>query len=850
VALYLDSTAVAGNSAPLDLVQAGKYFISIMADSTSKATIKLIFDDSLTQIVANTTMVVCQGPGTLGNLHKANGPILTWERDLTFVSGTAAASVHTNGTTTFKEIELKPVEILDDSSGATAVQYISLFGDTVSDQAADLNYSMEWFTESTTFGFKKLSGFSLPSTTLTVKIHDTIDNVLDDTTVGDYVTLIIATGDKYLFPQGFPDIFSGSYRVLTKSNAGSYDIITIDVPPSRDSYLKTTTSALSLSAMSCCVNLNKLIVTTSDGFEMPLRSRSGSAFTNVVPTTGQKCFANIRGVDYNSTCFQLSGWYANENGTQNVGSAVLDYTNFLTGTPPVIDYSKITGIEYASVLVSATKYPVPAPVKVGLAESLTDLALPMFSRDSLLTDVPLVQVGKRIVACINSTEMSKAIYGMYSSLWSGPLDALLECAPNEILLLGMNKDHTKYNLFPYPAFSAGGADFNWSCTGTGTEEFFDITKYDPSTEVVETVTVGTSFNENGSFFSDDKPNMITWTSSLNDMLGASVPQFEQGNMFELNTEDDSEILGGAVFQNALIVSKKNSLWHGTFDDDGSINFQRLQSPVGSYSHNNMPTTASIMYFIHPSGVYSYSNEGVLPVLKLNQLFQDKVSKNPDLLARTAGYVDRMSKQVYLGTPYLSDFIDNVGEVDGQFNYAYNDGVLGWQVNIGIDAYKWVIRNNQSFFASSRGRVFKMRTEPYLTKFRDGEDAIGSALVTRFLTGGETARFKFLRNVLFQFGGTSTFDFSTYYAVNYAPARTALETYPISGEVIEDGAKWYGNEKLLRSLRETLAQRVQSISFTLTEGSIDTDCPIYTVAVEGFETNTRLVRQKATPGERT
>lgn len=847
VAFYLDTTATTGNTASLELVQAGKYFISIITDSTSKATIKLIWDDSLTQLVPDTTMVVCQGPGTLGNLHKANGPILSWDRDLTFMTGSDAASVHKVGTTTFKEIELKPVEILDDSSGATAVQYISLFGDTVSDQPEDLNYSMEWFTESTTFGFKKLSGFSLPSTTMTVKIHDTIDNVLDDTTVGDYVTFVIATGDKYQFPQGFPDISSGSYRVLTKTNAGSYDIITIDVPPSTNSYLKTTTSAISLGSMSCCVNLNKLIVATSDGFEIPLRSRSGTTFTNVVPTAGQKCFLNLRGVDYNSTCFQLSGWYENEAGTNG---ATLDYTNYLTGTPPDIDYSKITGIEYASVLMSATKYPVPAPVKVGLAESLTDLALPMFSRDSLLTDVPLVQVGKRIVSCINSTEMSKTIYGMYGSLWSGPLGSIIQCSPNEILLLCMNKDHTKYNLFPYPAYSADGADFNWSCTGTGSEEYFDITKYDPKTSKVETVTVGTSFNENGSFFSDDKPNMIAWTSSLNDTLATNVPQFEQGNVYALNTEDDSEILGAAPYQNALIVSKKNSMWRGLFADDGSVSFQKIQSPTGSYSHNNMPTTDNFMYFIHPSGVFALKDGyEAKPVGKLDGLFRDKVSKSSYLLQRTAGYVDTVSKQVYIGTPYLSEFIDNVAAVDGQFNYAY-DEIFGWQVNIGIDAYKWCSFDSQYFFASSRGRVYKMRTEQHLTQYRDGEDAIGSALVTRFLSAGEATRFKFWRNVLFQFGGTSNFTFSTYYATNYAPARTAMETYPVTGEVLENGAKWFGNERLLRTLRETFAQRVQSISFTLTEGSIDTDCPIYTVAVEGFETNTRLVRQKATSGDRT
>lgn len=849
VAFYRE-TALTNNLATADSVQQGNYFISITTDSSNKATIKLVYIDTLSDIVPDASVVVLHGPGTLGNLHRANdSTILSWDRDLIFLSGSTGASSFIIGTTTYQEISLTPIEVVEAAAGGVSTSAYDVFGDNVANDAADLTYGIKVFLGQTALGFKQLYGFSLPSTTMTVKIHQNIENTLDDTTVGDYVTFVLASEDRYQFPAGFPDISEGSFRVLSQGNAANYDYITIEVPYSKSTYVSSSISTIGLGSKSCCVNLNLLIKSTSDGFEMPLRSRSGTVFSNAVPTTGYKCFVNIRGVDFGSTNYKLSGWYVNENGTQNVGAISLDYTNFLTGTGPTIDYSKISGVEFASVIVSSTYWPVPVPKQLGLAESLTDLALPMFSRDSLLTDVPLVQVGKRIVECINSTEIGIHQYGLQTSLWSGPAKSIIECAPNEIIILSMNREADKYRIYPFPSYY--GVDFVWFSEGSGYEEFFDITRYNANTEIVETVTVGTDFVKSGKFFSDDKPNTLMWTSSLTDSsLGSSIPQFEQGNVYALNTEDDSEILGAAPYQNALIVSKKNSMWRGLFADDGSVSFQKIQSPTGSYSHNNMPTTDSFMYFIHPSGVFALKDGyEAKPVGKLDGLFRDKVSKSSYLLQRTAGYVDTVSKQVYIGTPYLSEFIDNVAAVDGQFNYAY-DEIFGWQVNIGIDAYKWCSFDSQYFFASSRGRVYKMRTEQHLTQYRDGEDAIGSALVTRFLSAGEATRFKFWRNVLFQFGGTSNFTFSTYYATNYAPARTAMETYPVTGEVLENGAKWFGNERLLRTLRETFAQRVQSISFTLTEGSIDTDCPIYTVAVEGFETNTRLVRQKATSGDRT
>jgi hypothetical protein len=831
-------------------------FLTVAGGTDGKATVTLLYKDSVypsLNYVFGYPPVIISGPGTFGGLKwSPSGKILDFDSDLEWYyseygdSTTTYSDPATGTLTKYKQIVLKAVREVNGVS-----TYPDLYT-TPGTLVTEDEYDMEFFTDiSGNLTGNSVTGFSTRATTMTIRIPTAATSVFSSTSAGEYVTFVLSDNDASNLPPSFPDIRSGSFRVLSRITDGSDYEVVVEIPPNKYPRKLTSNVTMTFSPDSYCVNLNKLFIGTSTGFQLPLRSRSGVTFSPATLAADKKVFVCVRGVDFSSANLSLSGWFNTETSTAT------NFSNLRVGyditTTMSIDYSRISGIKYTSVLVSDTKYPIPAPLKLGAAESLVDLALPLFSKDPLLTALGLTQVTRRMMSCVNSTELSRFMHAVSGAMWGDPDSpssaAYIPCEANEIVLLLTNRDTNKYFLSPRPKLDE--QDFRVSCPGpVSSFPYYSITRYSPTLNTIGVVDVGGIFGENCDFFSNDLPNTVVWTSTQRETGGTRVTQFEVAYRKDLGSDDDSEIIGGTVFQNTLIISKKNSLWRGSFDDSGDLILQRIQSPVGAYGHNNIPAALSNFYFIHPTGVYVSDGNSVDPIFKLNSLFTNNVDVDARKLSRTSGYVDHTMKQIYVGTPYRSSFVENVAEVDGQFNYSYTDGVFGWQVNVGLDAYKWASRSNKFYFASSRGRVFKIRNEQALTRYRDGEDAIGMAVATRFAADGDIARFKFLRNVLFQIAGTSNFQLNAYYSTNYDTTLTPMETYPISGEVLANGAKWYGNQKLLRSLRETLAKRVQSISFTLTEGSIDSDCPIYMVAIEGFQTNTRLVRQKSTPGERT
>jgi hypothetical protein len=210
-------------------------------------------------------------------------------------------------------------------------------------------------------------------------------------------------------------------------------------------------------------------------------------------------------------------------------------------------------------------------------------------------------------------------------------------------------------------------------------------------------------------------------------------------------------------------------------------------------------------------------------------------------------------------PYSSEFSSQVDAVDGQFVYSYNDQVLGWGINNHIDAVAFARVDNQTFFGSTRGRVYRMRTETGLTKYRDGNDAIPFMLQTRYLpalgqqdTSGaaiessdQLTKFKFLRNVLFQFGADTDYDTQVYYSLDYKEARVPLSLTQIRGTQTIAGQKVLGNDRFVKALRNTIGIRAAQISFTLFDNSLDSDSAVYSISVEGWVTNTRLVPQPET-----
>lgn len=801
---------------------------------------------------------IINGPSTLGNIRKAGTTkILSFDSDLTFITEAVITGTVSVGTRTYKSIRLFPITFTLDATGAYAAQKYEVVADEIMDLGA-FSYSMTIYERAALTSPVTFSGFTLPSTTLTV-YHTTlrIDTLF---AVDDYAIVELSDGDQKRIPQGFPKLMPGAFRVKSVGNTGggSPYYITIDVPYSPEFRSATTaTTSIELDEYSYIVNAKKIIYLTSGNIRVyvgtgaqPYQSLTRS-LTVGNAAQAYASFLLLRGADFTSADVGLSGYY------WRVGGDSSGYATLRTNLT-AIDYSKITGIRYSSftnVSTSSTYgIPVPCPISLGLADSLLDLALPIFSKTPLLVDVGLVQVGKRITGAINSL-YNHFFYAYNDSYPAG----LMEAEPNEIIISANTSvlnyitdiytGYSQYNPFRWTQY-----DFWYSAAfvSLATDAFYQSTQFvndGTGTYKTRKVIFGkhhTSSSTSGTSILDNYPNRIQWTDARSEtVISPNIPMFGEGNYYDLDTQDDSEILGASSFQNTLIVQKKNSLWRGTFDNYGDLTFQRIQSPVGGYGHNNMPSTLSYMYFINPEGVYYTDGNAVEPVLKLNKLFEDRVNKSQYLLSRTAGFADQKNKQLYVGTPYVSNYITDTADIDGQFNYCYNDGVMGWQVNKGFDAYKWTSINGEYYFASSRGRVYRLRSEPFLSRYRDGEEAVPFAMLTRYLTADEGVNFKFWRNVLFQFGTTSDFTMNVSYQIDFKSTTYPLETYPITGAETVAGAKWYGNDRVMKAIRETFGQRVAQVSFLFTEATIDTDCPIYSVQVQGMLTNTRLVPQKNT-----
>jgi hypothetical protein len=231
------------------------------------------------------------------------------------------------------------------------------------------------------------------------------------------------------------------------------------------------------------------------------------------------------------------------------------------------------------------------------------------------------------------------------------------------------------------------------------------------------------------------------------------------------------------------------------------------------------------------------------VLKVNRQIQENTNIDQYLLNKCAGYSDMSKKIIHIGAPYISKYNETISEIEGTFDYCYNDGVLGWGTSCRIPALKYAIANRNFFFISSLGGIHRIRDEQALSKFRDGEAPINLELKTRYLDGSEVQRYKFWRNVLFNFGDTSNYNAETYYSIDYKSLEYPLEIYTIVGAETYKGVSVQGSTQLLKILRETIAQRIFTISFRVSEHSVDTDMAIYKITCEGWLANTRLVSQK-------
>ena len=796
--------------------------------------------------------LVIQGPGTLGNLKDAgdSSKILRWESDLTWkISGAVQSRKLGAGDVAYSAYALTPLKLVQNAVTFVAEPCV-LKGEMASAQTAQTTpYSMEVFiAQSESFDGNVSSAvtkFSTPSTGISITGAGFGPASI---AVGEYV--LVDVGESYLSAvrDDFPQI-TGAKKV-TAIGAGS---ITIEVLPTEALFRPAAATTLVLTNTGAGDNINRIVNLTKTFVDQG----NGSVRINALHSLGTKTdldvFLMTRGTGLQDSFYPLCGWFQMDSGTDT--NQFLLVKKALPTLGGSFDVSKISGLKSSFYLYSLSSdplhfsrlIPVPVPAKAGLPETGLDAAISIFTANLGATGTPYVQVTKRFAMAMAQVMRDRFFPSFVSQ---NGLGVLLE--PNEVMFINANRLYgNQYNFAPIK-IPAEITFWEIPSSATYVPGVCTLGGYFPSTARIESDIspsrdLGMT-NVRVQYREDSYGTRFHWTDVQTDTQASTLVQtFREGFRKDLDTEDDTDIQGAVPFQNTLLVFKENSIWRVTFRDDNSVETQRVQSTVGSYSHYNLPATLDKAYFVHTTGVYSTDGNTADHIFKLNRFFDEKVIKNKDLLRMTAGHVDHDKKKLQIGVPYLSSYSDRVSEVDGQFAYSYNDGVLGWSVNTHIDALKYFMHNNGEYFLSDRGLVCRMRDEGTLEDYRDLDDPIPFVLKTRYTNSNESARFKFYRNVLFKLGYDTKDNFSVWYLRDYKEIPIALDTYPMENYRMEGNVQVYGNGKFLKTLRETLAQRVDSMSFLLTENSRNTDASIYAIQVEGMLLNSRLFSQKNSPG---
>jgi hypothetical protein len=846
----------------------------------------LYFSSAASGVIASilNLELVIHGPGTLGGYKADNDTeIKTWERDLTFKAA-AASSTAIRGTATFATLEITPVKLIKGATFiAPNVSSSEKLGTVIYDPISP-GYSMAIYTYNSPGGVGTskevtvVSGFSTPSTVMTIN-SNTVSSIC---AVGDFITLNISDADSKLIPPDFPPL-----RIPLEVLTVATNSLTVAVINSFETF--TQLLATTLTFASSYVSSTRNMFTTSATGDLPNTGFFGIDGTiSFLSNTSiyRQAFLIVRGRDYNSVNFDLSGWYTVVLASAGRISLIPKFTASLENTLNFTKHVSDVTESYLLVAKDDGVVPIPVPYKLGLAESLSDLALPYFTTNPLLTNNPLVQISKRFSAAlgavsfrgqeIDGTGRGWNVLGGYGSDSGFGFDVpgnaffavSLESANNAKM---RTYEPNSATTTPHPY----SGDKNSIAYFDGTLETFDqpmfrfrgeATSYkinaairDSSRNYSVDVTVPAAAYGLLTFTYrvDNFPNAFVWSGTIASAVVSNlIPTFKENAYHDLGSQDGTQLTGGTPFQNSALMFKSNSVYAVTFGENLlDYNVRRLQTTVGAFSHHNLPVTDSYCYFLHDTGPHYTDGTNVEPMFKLNKVFDNYTIKDRGLFTLAAGYTDTYSKNVYLGAPYVSPYSSSITNPDAQYNYSYNDGVLGWQVNTRIDSLKWVERDGRYYFASTRGFVGKMRTETELTRFNDYDSPIPFALRTRYtpnaptqeMTSGTGAnvKFKFWRNAIFQFGNTSDFSMAVYYMENYKTAEMPLETYNIVGADSDGSNPVYGTDRYVKTLRDTLGKRTAQIAFVLREESADTDCPIYHVSVEGLLLNTRLIPQKAT-----
>ena len=815
----------------------GLMFISVAGESI-RLYIKLTSPAYVLNQFQGKSLVI-HGPGTLGNIVKTGqNRQLSWDTDLLFYSG--GAELADAGVAGFVYYKLVPKAITVDPADVTkyVLSDFPYTADAAGIVASQKNYTLQIFEAITDAAHKvgTIGDMMRPATVMTI----TLDNNTG-LLAGNYLNLSLDPATVKL-PSGFPTALDSSLKIISLVGGTQ---VTVKIIPA-DTLLETSPTTLATTvgtstavdtAGTAALGAGVLTFTLAVGSDL-----SGVRVNDFV-------YVAYRGADENTLAMQFTGWF--KVTTKGTDSVTVAY-NALATNPLDPSALSSTRMSYMLTIDNAVagviKVPVPMPYKL----DYIDIAAPHFDQVPGTRVTPLALVMKRLALSIN-----QVIPKVGFAYWGGSLGSI-SYPVNGFRFLSHN-----YPVNRYRGYSKSGTSWIY------TKPNIPRTSYEIPFDTWEISAIGGYYSLNGSLFDggftnkvfdvtatpsiftvreDRYPSRLWYTDAVSQNItrSARIPAFNYKNYLDINSGDGEGIVGACQYQDVLLVFKSNSLWRVTWDADGFPSSSRVQTPVGLVAPKSVVAFQGGVYFVHNSGVYLTDGVTAESVTELNSYFAERVGQNQDLLSYGAGHLDPISKEVFLGVPYSESPEEYCTLADSQFVFNYNANVMGWSVNRNINAVWWTRVLNKDYFASE-GAVYRTRYEQGNTKYRDYREAITSKLITRYVDETSANRYKFWRNAVFQFGNSADTTFKIYAAADYLKEYAELPVITMVASKYGQspyGGKFYGTDKRLTAVRRGVSPcRCAQLSFKIIDDTLDSPGEIFSVALEGQVTNSRLVTQQ-------
>jgi hypothetical protein len=258
----------------------------------------------------------------------------------------------------------------------------------------------------------------------------------------------------------------------------------------------------------------------------------------------------------------------------------------------------------------------------------------------------------------------------------------------------------------------------------------------------------------------------------------------------------------------------------------------------------------------------YITDGGLvePLLQPSRIFKKRIIQNKELFGFTAGHHNPLTKTVYMGVPISDSETETATEISGQmvFNYSLRNITLntidyGWSVNTQVPATAWTRITSEDYFASSSGKVFRLRTERGETKYSDERTGIPFKLTTRFIDSQDPISSKTYRSFFFQLGKDTDSSVQVSYAPDFAESYTPIvliDVTKVRFGTAPFGTTYWGCDNYVEVFRKTPdAPRITQVSLRLENDTVDQNVEVYGIFLEstlGTSKTQQQVKGPTTP----